>query len=61
VEADDAIGVADVGGTAEQQPVGDAEHRGVGADAEGERHADEEGETGLAAETAERELDVLQK
>ena len=43
----------------DQQAVDDAEHGGVGADAEAERHDHQGGEPGLAAEPARRVGQIL--
>jgi hypothetical protein len=53
------IGVADVIRSQDQQPIDDAEHRGVGANAEHQRDDDENRERGRASQPAPRDANVL--
>ncbi len=61
VDAVRAAGIGEVGGWAKQQPVDDAEHRGIGADGERERGDDGRGEAGRPAHLPDGVGDVLAK
>src|SRR5690606_33002394 len=59
VDPVDPVGVLQEGGRAKQEPVGDAEHRGVGADAERQREHHGGGESRLLSHSAKCVSDVL--
>jgi len=59
VDQHDAVGIHDVRRRVQQQPVDDAEHRAVRADAQRERAGDGGGESDAAPHAAEREGEVV--
>ncbi len=59
VNEHDAVGIGDVRRRLQQQPVDDAEHRAVRADAQRERAGDGGGESQAASHAAEREAEVV--